>query len=122
MDRTGNLLGLVQTHLCRSELAYIAYLNSGKLFLYAKILKKSNDRLLNFLTKNTHLLPIECMNYSLALIFHLDVWTTIWDDYVYCNKPDLNSIFVFESVVKFPSKEVTLLMDYYKANYIDSLI
>ena len=114
MTHSGHFLGIAKTLLDRSDAAYKAYMSNGKIFLYAKILKQSNDALRELLINNAHLLPAEHTGNALALIHHIDVWSAIWEDAYESNKPALTSVFVFDNVVNFPRKEVALLMNYYE--------
>lgn len=110
-------LGMVKTQLARAEFAYKAYIDSGKIFLYAKILKDVNDSLRFLLVNKTHLLPPEQMKYSLSLIHHIDVWSTVWEDAYALQRPSLKSVFTFENTVNFPRHEVSLLLSYYEKNF-----
>jgi len=114
MTHSGHFLGVARTLLGRSDAAYQAYIKNGKVFLYAKILKESNDALRELLINNAHLLPMEHARNALALIHHIDVWGAIWEDTYQASQPGLMSVFAFENVVNFPRKEVEMLMDYYK--------
>lgn len=117
LENIGDFLGVARTQLSRAELAYNAYIKSGKTFLYAKILKVANDALRDLLVRNTHLLPIEQTTNALALIHHIDVWGAIWEESVASEKPSLMDVFTFENGVNFPREEVALLMEYYEKNF-----
>ncbi|WP_124553123.1 hypothetical protein [Methylophilus methylotrophus] len=108
-----NFLGILDTLLRRANLTYHAYLKSGKRFLYAKILKETNEGIRALLIQNTHLLPASQIDNSLALLHHLDVWCTIWQQVYEHEQPDNLSIFVFENSVNYPLSEVSNLMEYY---------
>lgn len=114
MKNIDEFLGIVKTQLARSELAYKAYIDSGKLFLYAKILKEVNDSLRCLLVSKTHLLPPEQIMNSLSLIHHIDVWSTVWEDTFALQKPSINSVFSFENTVRYPVSEVYMLLSYYE--------
>jgi hypothetical protein len=117
MSGTGEFLGMVKTQIIRSEFAYKAYKDSGRTFLYARILKDVNDSLKCLLLSKTHLLPPEHINNSLILIHHIDVWSAVWEDAYASQKPSLTSVFVFENTVNFPRKEVSSLLNYYEKNF-----
>lgn len=122
MTGISEFLGIVKTQLARAEFAYKAYIDNGKIFLYAKILKDVNDSLRFLLVSKTHLLPPEQMKNSLSLIHHVDVWSAIWEDAYALQKPSLKSVFTFENTVNFPRYEVSLLLSYYEKNFgIDDL-
>ena len=108
-----DFLGEVRTQLDRSHLAYGSYINDGNKFLYARILKSSNDELKDLLLRKTHLLPNDHAKNAVALIHHIDVWGTLWDDAYMKLKPSMMSAFVFENKVKFPTAEVESLFKYY---------
>lgn len=109
-----DFLGEVKTQLERSHLAYKSYINGGKKFLYAKILKISNDELRDLLVRKTHLLPAEQNKNAVSLIHHLDVWSTLWEDACMFMKPSILSVFVFDNQVNFPANEVESLLAYYE--------
>ena len=117
MTGIGEFLGIVRTQLARAELAYKAYIDSGKIFLYAKILKDVNDSLSFLLVSKTHLLPPEQIKNSLSLIHHIDVWSAVWEDAYALQKPSLKCVFTFENTVNFPRHEVSLLLSYYEKNF-----
>lgn len=108
-----NFLGEVKTQLDRSQLTYESYIKDGRKFLYAKILKNSNDGVRDLLLSKTHLLPKDHAKNALALIHHIDVWSTLWDDAFMSLKPSMTSVFVFDNRVNFPAKEVEKLFEYY---------
>ena len=108
-----NFLGEVKTQLDRSKLAYESYIKDGKRFLYAKILKGSNDEIRDLLLRKTHLLPNGQTKNALAIIHHIDVWSILWDDAYLSLKPSMASVFVFGNKINFPSKEVENLFEYY---------
>ena len=118
MTNINEFLGIVKIQLARSELAYKAYIDSGRLFLYAKILKDVNDSLRGLLVNKTHLLPREQIMNSLSLIHHIDVWSTLWEASYALQKPSLKSVFSFENTVNFPRHEVSLLLSYYEETAI----
>ncbi len=117
MTGISEFLGIVKTQLARAEFAYKAYIDSGKIFLYAKILKDVNDSLRFLLVHKTHLLPPEQIKNSLSLIHHIDVWSTVWEDAYALQKPSLKSVFTFENTVNFPRHEVFLLLSYCEKNF-----
>jgi hypothetical protein len=113
MSAEFNFLGMLDTLLRRANLTYHAYLKSGKRFLYAQILKETNEGIRTLLIQNTHLLPASQVDNSLALLHHLDVWCTIWQQVYEREQPDHLSIFAFENSVNYPLSQVNNLMEYY---------
>ena len=103
-------MGGVKTLLGRSHCTYKAYLDSGKIFLYAKILKDCNERLRELLIANAHLLRDDHWSDALALIHHIDVWTARWEESFKSTSPNSDSVFTFENWVNFPHKEASRLI------------
>ncbi len=114
MDQIKDFLGVVKTQVERSQIAYNHYINNGKIFLYAKILKKINDELRDHLLLKTHLLPVDQSKNALAIIHHIDVWASLWEDNYILVNPSLTSVFEFQNKVNFPAKEVQNLIEYYE--------
>lgn len=118
MGRVGDLLGEVRTQLDRSQIAYRAYIANGKVLLYAKIIRECNYAVRDLLIGGTHLLPTEQAKNALALIHHIDVWGTIWEDAFIASHPSLMEVFTFDNAVTFPREEVASLMKFYEDNFI----
>ena len=106
-------LGALKTQLDRSEVAYHAYIDSGQTFLYAKILKKSNDGIRDLLLSKTHLLPPDLYGNAIALLHHIDVWSVLWEDTFLIRNPSITCVFSFANDVIFPATEVQRIIDYY---------
>jgi hypothetical protein len=113
MNEVVNFLGVVITQINRSNFAYKSYIESGNIFMYAKILKTSNDELRDLLVSKSHLLPLERYRNALALIHHIDVWSVLWEDAFLLLSPSINSVFKFDNEVNFPKKDVESLIIYY---------
>ena len=95
-----------------SELVYKEYLNSGKKFVYASILRDINERIYNLISLKSDIFSVEMQDDLIALMFHLDVWRTIWENEFLSQKPDLNSSFEFENDVTFPKDSIHRILDY----------
>ena len=108
-------LGTLQTLLDRSKVAYNAYIFNGQIFLYAKILKECNTSIKKLLVENAYLLPSPISSNAIAIIHHIDVWETTWDDLYENTEPTLTTVFTFENRVRFPQKEASILMNYYES-------
>ena len=80
-----------------SFIAYNDYLEKGRLFSHAKRLKISNDKILDLILKHKHVLPPEQVKNVNALFYHLNVWSSIWDNKKHLLKPMADDIFVFEN-------------------------
>lgn len=114
MNNEISFLGQMQTLLARSDRAYAGYLENGKTFLYAKILKDTNDALRHLILAHAHLLPPSQTGNAQTLLHHIDVWGALWEEVQRKSKPSLETVFVFENRVTFPRSEVANLMAYYE--------
>lgn len=101
-DEKIKFLGKLHINFKRSETIYQNYIDNKKQFLFAKILKRSNEETLNLLKDNSYLLSDELINDSIKLICHLDIWIEKWNALANKNKPNLNDEFVFENSFRFP--------------------
>ena len=93
-----------------SNKIYSEYLQSGKLFLYAKILYSINQRMSKLLLNNVHLCNEKVQKDAMELMLHLDVWSTIWVEEFDIQKPSLEDVFAFENKVTFPKESVERLL------------
>ena len=82
-------------NLKRAESAYKNYLANDKKFLYAKILKKANDKLIEILTEYNQNLPKALENDMLLLLEHLEIWSEHWVDLQQSLKPSIDDVFIF---------------------------
>jgi hypothetical protein len=115
MNDVISFLGKFTTQICRAQIAYTQYIGHGKIFLYARILKKINDELSELLVNKAHLLPSDLHHSALTLIHHLDVWRALWDDAYKSATPSISSVFVFRNDNSFPKGAVDDLIEYYMA-------
>jgi hypothetical protein len=115
-QQRATFLKSMQELLNQTESNYRAYLNSGKIFLYARILRETNANLRTCIAANLPLLPEEHRGYALRLIYHLDVWTALWEEAFEQAKPEPNSVFSFENSVNFPQEAVAHLVNFAKKN------
>jgi ribonucleotide monophosphatase NagD (HAD superfamily) len=97
-----DLTGQVQLNLNRSAMAYKEYIESGKKFLYARILKIYNSNIRTLLLEKGHLLADELQKDALALIAHYDVWTEKWNDHKEKLQPASDDEFAFPNDATFP--------------------
>lgn len=95
-------LGQVYINFRRSETAYQKYMQHGKQFVYAKILKNCNEKILSLLLENAYLLPDDLINESVKLISHIDIWLEKWRDSERRLNPNIEDEFVFENKFTFP--------------------
>jgi hypothetical protein len=61
----------------------------------------------------SYLLPAELQADLLKLIFHIDVWMTLWSDLKERTSPKPSDPFVFNNPVSFPRESVARLSEYY---------
>ena len=106
----------MQELLNQTEQTYIAYLNSGGLFLHARILRQCNANLRTSVVASIPVLPKEYLAHALMLIHHIDVWTTLWEEAYRRDKPKPNSVFSFENSVNFPQEAVAKLVKFAQKN------
>ena len=99
-------LGKLYILFKRSDKTYANYIKNNKQFLFAKILKKCNDDILELLVENSHLLSDELIKDSMELIFHLDIWIEKWNYYENELKPRIEDSFIFENEYTFPNNAV----------------
>ena len=85
-----------------------------KLFLYAKIFKESNDLIKELIIQNAYLLPATQIKNILAILYHIDVWSSNWEESFASFQQRVNSIFYFDNSVKFPRFEISNLNNYYE--------
>ena len=96
------ILGAIYINLKRSEIAYRNYMDNGKQFIFARVLKRCNEETLNLLVDNSHVLPDDLIHDSIQIIAHLDVWIEKWNDLASTHHPDPEDEFIFENSVTFP--------------------
>ena len=110
-----DFLDQLHAELGVSLVAYKRYLTEGKLFLEAQALKKSNDSIRNLLLKRRFLLPSDQIQNADALLYHLDIWATLWKKREIQLKPKPEDLFVFENQDTFPKNAVDSLQRYYES-------
>jgi hypothetical protein len=93
-----------------SHKLYKEYLKSDKKFIYASILRKVNHRLYEQLQDSIVHLKESSHADVLDLMFHLDVWMTIWDYKYEEQKPLLSDVFTFDNDINFPKDSVKNLL------------
>jgi hypothetical protein len=101
-DQRFKFLGELFLHLKKAEFAYKLYLANNNQFLFAKILKGSNDSILNLLTNHAYCLTPALIDESLKLIMHLSIWREKWEELEKKLQPDLETEFVFQNNFTFP--------------------
>jgi hypothetical protein len=82
--------------------AYASYLDQGRIFLFARSLRRINFSTRKLLLDRGWMLPEELREHALALIAHYDVWLTLWDDLAERTSPLPSDPFVFENSFTYP--------------------
>lgn len=79
-DLQFKFLGELYIHLKNAEQSYRLYLENGRKFLFAKMLKSSNDAILLLLGKYAYLLNDSLFRDSQQLTLHLSIWKEKWEE------------------------------------------
>jgi hypothetical protein len=95
-----------QVHICleRSKTAYREYLEGGKTFLFAKILKIYNEKIRELLLEKGWLLSGSLQKDALALVSHYDIWLQKWNNLYEHLGPQPEDEFVFPNEFIFPKQ------------------
>ena len=97
-----SLLQSVVSHWQLSAKAYKEYMENGKKFRYAEMLKVHNKAVKNLLTGNIDLLPGYLKDDAAALIEHYTIWSAKWEDLKAELNPGPDDEFVFANEHRFP--------------------
>lgn len=103
-DLIFNCLGVIYINFKRSEIAYRQYMNEGKIFLYARILKQCNKTIRKCLLQYAHLLPTSLHQDAVLLITHYDVWMAKWIALEKSSNPKIDDEFIFQNNITFPKE------------------
>lgn len=102
-------------NLKRSETAYIEYLQGGKTFMFAKILRLYNKKIRKLLLGKGYLLPESLQKDALSLISHYDIWIQKWNELKMHLDPSPGDEFTFPNKYTFPKEAATNLeKEYYR--------
>lgn len=97
-----SLLQSVVSHWQQSAKAYAEYMENGKKFRYAEMLKVHNTAVKKLLTDNINIIPDDFKKDAEAIIEHYDIWTTKWDALKTELNPGADDEFFFENEHRFP--------------------
>jgi len=97
-----SLLQLVVMHWEQSAKAYANYIENGKTFRYAELLKLHNTTVKTLLIDNLTVIPAAFKKEVEAIIEHYTIWSTKWDDLKNKLNPAPDDEFVFENDHRFP--------------------
>jgi len=96
------LLQSVVLHWQLSAKAYVDFMENGKKFRYAELLKLHNTAARNLLTDNITTIPDHLKKDATAIIEHYSIWSAKWDDLKSRLNPGPDDEFVFENDHRFP--------------------
>lgn len=97
-----SLLQAIIQHWHLSTKAYVSYMENGKKFRYAQLLKVHNTAVMELLTKNIESLPKNLKEDANALIEHYTIWSSKWDELKNKTNPLPDDEFVFQNEHRFP--------------------
>jgi hypothetical protein len=112
-EKRFELTGLLYMNLKRSETAYKEYLQGGKTYLFARILKIYNEKIRELLLEKGYLLPGTLQKDALLLISHYDVWLQKWNDLEKRLNPGPGDEFIFPNEFIFPKEAAKNLEEEY---------
>ncbi|HEY6504496.1 MAG TPA: hypothetical protein VIZ28_11025 [Chitinophagaceae bacterium] len=98
------LIGQLHMNLEISGNAYREYLQGGKTFMFAKILRQYNEKIRELIIEKGWLLPESLQKDALALVLHYDAWMQKWDELKAKLDPSPDDEFVFPNSVTFPKE------------------
>lgn len=88
--------------LALSEKYYSLYIENDAHFLYAKLLYKTNTKILDHILNNLINTPYNLLEEFLDLTVHIQIWTELWEENAKLTNPQLNSPFKFKNEHIFP--------------------
>lgn len=112
------LAGQLYMQLERSKNAYKEYLQGGKTFMFAKILRLYNGKIRDLVLEKGYLLPGNLQKDALELVSHYDIWMQKWDELKATLDPSPDDEFVFPNSFTFPKEAAgNLEMEYKRLKY-----
>ncbi len=109
-----DLLGPLHMHFLCARAAYADYMASGKSFLFAQSLRRTNGSARELLIHKGYLLPEPLQQHAVALIRHYDAWITLWDELAARAQPQPHDPFVFQNEVTYPKDAELALERHYE--------
>jgi hypothetical protein len=103
-EKVIELTGRLYMNLERSKTAYKEYLQGGKTYMFARILKIYNEKIRELLLEEGYLLSDSLQKDGLALISHYDIWLQKWNDLEKKLNPVQDDEFVFPNEFVFPKE------------------
>ena len=108
-------LKILEFHLYRGKRAYADYMENGKLFKYAIIIKNNNQSIHRIIMSEGYLVPSHLKDKLIDIVSHIDLWLVYWENLKDELNPDLNDEFVFENEFGFPKASEKALIEYQKS-------
>lgn len=108
-----DFLGSLTIHLIYSKKLYRDYIDNGKLFKHALILKAINTEIRNILLQKSYVLPDILIEDSINIITHIDLWLVLWEENNKIKSPGLYDEFSFNNDDSFPKESEKALLSYY---------
>ena len=108
------LTGQLYMHLERSKNAYKEYLQGGRNFMFAKILRLYNGKIRELILEKGYLLSDSLQKDALELVSHYDIWMQKWDELKDRLDPSPDDEFVFPHSFTFPKEAAGNLEQEYK--------
>ncbi len=113
IDKTVQFLHALLWCLKRSESAYRMYLQNGKTFLYANVIRGANEDIVLLVQNNMDLIPSELMDDFTAIYEHLEIWRLRWYELEETSTPDLDDEFIFQNKHSFPREANERIESFY---------
>jgi hypothetical protein len=99
-----SLLQNVVLHWDQSAKAYAEYMENGKKFRYAELLRLHNTAVKDLLSDNIATIPDDFQKAVEEIIEHYTIWTVKWDELKSKMNPGPDDEFVFANEHRFPKK------------------
>ena len=100
-------------NLKRSDMAYKNYMANGKKYLYARIIKKANEAIIDTILSSITEIPEEIEDDTLKLLEHLEIWQEHWVKLDSELTPELDDKFIFENKHQFPKSAAQNIVSYF---------
>jgi hypothetical protein len=108
------LTGQIYINLKRSATAYKEYLQGGKTFMFAMILRQYNEKIRELILEKGYILPGNLQEDALALVSHYDIWMQKWDELKKNLDPSPGDEFAFPNTATFPKEAARNIEAFYE--------
>lgn len=106
-------LGKLGTLLTSADCARDLYLDDKKKYVYAKVIKRINNSIIDLIMEGAHLFDGSESRDLIQIAQHMMVWTVQWDFVYEDTFPQLEDEFTFNTLVKFPKASLARLDSFY---------